>query len=97
MVETPDGLAKLQSGEMQVSEHEYLKLTREEFNRLPEYSWSLPTGTTIGKRWRREQVWDEEGQKKSRWWVGEYIVDPDPKMVGIKWYRVLIERDGMFV
>lgn len=82
---------------MSETKHEYLKLTREQFNELPEYSRSIPTGTTIGKRWRREHQWYENGELKSRWWVGEYIVDPDPTMVGIKWYKVLLERDGMYV
>ena len=30
-----------------------VRLTRREFDRLYEYSDTLPTGTTIGKRWKR--------------------------------------------
>lgn len=29
------------------------RMTQETFSRLPEYSASLPTGTTLGKKWRR--------------------------------------------
>lgn len=32
---------------------EVIELTRAEFDALPEYSCSLPTGTTLGKRWRK--------------------------------------------
>jgi hypothetical protein len=32
-----------------------LRLTWAEFKLLPEYSHSLPTGATAGKRWRRHQ------------------------------------------
>lgn len=59
---------------------EYLVMSNEELMKLPEYSCSVPTGTTIGKRWRR---WTIEGT----WIVGEYAVDPDPKMVQIRWYK----------
>lgn len=61
-----------------------LVLTNEQLMKLPEYSSSIPTGTTIGKRWRR---WT--GQV---WIVGEYIpAEPDHRgqeMVGIKWHRI---------
>ena len=30
-----------------------VEISREELARLPEYSCSLPTGTTVGRRWRR--------------------------------------------
>lgn len=44
---------------------------------LPEYSFSLPTGTTIGKRWR--------ALRGNRWWIGEYVPSEKPGHVGIVW------------
>lgn len=61
------------------SHWEALVLTCEQLMALPEYSTSVPTGQTIGKRWRR---WTSGG-----WIVGEYQLDPDPKFVQIKWYK----------
>lgn len=57
-------------------------ITRKKLAELPEYSTSVPTGTTIGKRWRR----DVDGQ----WMIGEYVRLPDDSAfllthVGIKW------------
>lgn len=43
-------------------------LSRDDFNKLPEYSCSLPTGTTTGKRWKRKVV-DAKG---TQWIMGEY-------------------------
>ena len=48
---------------------------------MPEYSLTLPTGTTIGKVWRSRF-------KKSGWIVGMYVEAPDPNMVGILWFGV---------
>ena len=56
-----------------------LRLTASEFAALPDYSCSLPTGTTIGKRWRRldgshDRRFIASGGKP-RWIVGEYTRD----------------------
>ena len=34
-------------------------ISREELAKLPEYSCSIPTGTTVGKRWRRDTHFNE--------------------------------------
>lgn len=67
-------------------------ISRKELFDLGEYSCSLPTGTTIGKRWRRDvhayrrrpdgTYFPDEIHE---WKIGEYTEDPDPAMVGIKW------------
>jgi len=62
-------------------------LTAAEFDELPEYSCSLPTGTTIGKKWKRKKVYTDESKG---WLMGEYIPDADPKMVRIRWREVVI-------
>lgn len=41
---------------MLVAGYPLLRMTRREFDGLLEYSSSLPTGTTIGKRWRRNDL-----------------------------------------
>lgn len=67
-------------------------LTETEFDELPEYSLSLPTGTFIGKKWRCDHSVRHLGADHD-WWMGEYVEDPDPKMVGIKWRKIaIVER-----
>jgi len=51
-----------------------------EFDSMPEYNTTLPTGTTCGKVWRRYTK------------VGMYIPDEDPKMIGILWFDVCIRQ-----
>lgn len=55
------------------------------FMALYEYSTTLPTGQRIGKRWRR--------RTRDGWLMGEYVDDPDPKKIGIRWRSVLLLRD----
>lgn len=63
-----------------------------DFMDLGEYSASLPTGTTPGKRWKRKM------RGFGNWWMGEYLDDiqPDPRgerfgqTIGIRWRRILI-------
>lgn len=67
-----------------------IKLTQVELDKLPEYSCSLPTGTTVGKRWKRDAN-AYQGLSKgtlSAWWIGEYVDHPNPAMVNITWTRV---------
>jgi hypothetical protein len=60
-----------------------------DFAALPDYSCSLPTGTTIGKRWKRRRDYHDVDRG---WVMGEYIEDPDPKLVGIVWRDLEIVR-----
>ena len=53
-----------------------------ELENLLEYSTTLPTGTTIGKRWRRAL---RPRADVTEWWIGAYVEHPDPKLVGIEW------------
>jgi hypothetical protein len=70
-------------------------LAREELADLPEYSCSIPTGTTPGKRWkrdanayRRDLPWPGHVPD---WLLGEYVEIPgDPDHVGIRWRTVCI-------
>lgn len=60
-------------------------LTEPEFEALLEYSTSLPTGTSVSKRWKRAVP----PNAPVEWWMGEYVPHADPKMVGIKWYMIV--------
>jgi hypothetical protein len=65
-----------------------VSITREELEALPEYSCSIPTGTTIGKRWRRDVAFNDPNPKASRdWMIAEYIdcACRTNKRIGISW------------
>lgn len=77
-------------------------LTRAEFNALLEYSTSLPTGTTVGKRWKRNKAVTLRTTGLSRvdrddWWMGEYVEETQEPWksqgyVGIKWRKIEIKE-----
>jgi hypothetical protein len=73
-----------------------VKMSVAEFDALLEYSTTLPTGTTIGKKWKRHIL---SGLNRGEWWLGEYVPDPsgDPGRVGILWKKIetptLIEEE----
>lgn len=69
---------------------ETIILTKQEFDELPEYSCSMPTGTTIGKKWKRNRFafdpsyYDPRtGNSIDEWYLHEYTQHVNPKMVGI--------------
>lgn len=66
-----------------VLEPERALLSRQAFDLLLEYSLTLPTGKYLGKVWKRKKSEDE-------WVLGEYVADPDPKMVGIVWREIVL-------
>ena len=53
------------------------------FDRLMDYSCSVPTGTTFGKWWKRESP-----RGSGRWLLGVYGPDDDPTMAKIHWRRL---------
>jgi len=81
-----------------------LKIPRNEFDRMFEYSTTVPTGTRIGKRWRRNLTAVGKAVQHldffngsiiwepDFWIVGEYAEcdPPNPKEVRILWYNVEI-------
>lgn len=73
-----------------------LVLPLHEFQRMNEYSTSLPTETTPGKRWRKHcaAYWPAFIRLggKPRWIIGEYDPQGDPKAkeIGINWYRPVV-------
>lgn len=70
-----------------------VRLSTPQFEEMPEYSCSLPTGTTIGKRWKRNLNFGT--REKAVWWMGEYVEDPEPGRVGIEWKEIEI-YDSLF-
>lgn len=62
-----------------------LRITMQEFKRLPEYSATSPTGVTPGKRWRRHNgAYDQAFLRaggKSRWVICEYQEAPDDYII----------------
>jgi hypothetical protein len=79
------------------AEKRTIKLTRAEFRDLKNYSHSMPTGTTIGKRWKRQLASPEEtdlepllaGQSPvERWLMGEYYDIGSDTRTGIRWSHI---------
>lgn len=57
----------------------------EDFQALPDYSASIPTGTTIGKRWKRRKDYHDESKG---WRLGEYVGHLNPDLVAIRWRTI---------
>jgi hypothetical protein len=85
---------------------ETFTLTRKEFDDLLEYSCTLPTGTTIGKRWKRDvnsrsqfrlsKIEETEMQILGpEWWMGEYAEcePPEADKVAIIWRKIAIKEE----
>jgi hypothetical protein len=65
-----------------------IRLTTDQIKQLYEYSSSLPTGTTIGKTWKRRNY----ALGYPTFWLGEYVELGETKdEVGIIW-RLIIEN-----
>jgi len=67
-------------------------MIQKELNKYAEYSCSLPTGQSLGKKWVRNQSFllpaDHPKKHIGDWWLGEYVPDPDPKMIGVRWVPI---------
>lgn len=71
-------------------------LTYKEWEALPTYTCSEPTGLTIGRRWKRaytgrgssfhDTPWSE------RWWLCEVFPDPDPAYVQTRRREIHVPR-----
>lgn len=73
-----------------------VSLTIIEFDALLEYSTTLPTGTTLGKKWKCRRPYRDDG-KPPNWYLGEYVEDPDPEFrakgcVGIVWKKIEVTK-----
>ena len=54
----------------------------EALKRMDEYSCSLPTLTTIGKRWRCATKYTGP---RTEWKIATFVEHPNPERVGIEW------------
>lgn len=61
-----------------------LLISQEDFNRLPEYSLSVPTGAILGKRWKRRK---HSTAECNEFYIGEYVRSNEPGYLDIKWYE----------
>lgn len=73
------------------------KMSRREFDELPEYSCTLPTGTTIGKKWKRREPYGADPDTAT-WYLGTYVdigTNASPiareTKIGIEWWEIEIE------
>jgi len=64
-----------------------VSLTKSEFEKLPDYSCSLPTGATIGKQWKRRNDYYDESKG---WTRGTYSRRIDAETVAITWEKIWI-------
>ncbi len=77
-----------------MAERNTIRLFLWELESMPEYSCSLPSGQTFWKMWRRNMYASRRGpHREPRWVVGQYTPHPDPKTVGIRWFKVHL-REG---
>lgn len=63
---------------------ETVRVSQAEFDQLLEYNSSYPTGTTIGKRWKR--------QVGNGYHLCEFVEHEDPRLVGIKYAKLLVNE-----
>lgn len=61
--------------------------TQRDFNDLSEYSTSLPTGTTVGKQWKRD---NNHHRTNHDWNLCTYVDIGSEDRIGIRWQKLLI-------
>jgi len=59
-------------------------LTKKQFDELLEYSCSLPTGTTIGKQWKKGVPYNNP----KTWYLCEYVKHEGESKVGITYKKI---------
>lgn len=68
-------------------------LTAGQIRLLHEYSTTLPTGTTIGKIWKRRNY----NAGMPTWWLGEYVEHWDPGFIGMVWRDIIEDPLDTFI
>lgn len=91
-VVAPRGSVTHELAQEQRRERLTLYLFAWELESMPEYSTTLPTGTTVGKLWKRN-LNVHHRRAEPRWLVCMYGPDSDPKMVAI-WHAEVVLRHG---
>lgn len=72
---------------MIITDDTHAMMSQADFDALPEYSCSNPSGVFFGKRWKRGEPYR---LPRTAWYMGEYIPAADPKLAGIRFLRILI-------
>lgn len=67
-----------------------LWIKESEMRELGQYNATLPTGTTIGKRWIKAKPRHPKFLDLQQFWICEYVPDPEPNMVGIKYWTPIV-------
>jgi len=72
-----------------------VEMTVQQVRELPEYSSTLPTGTTIGKQWKRHEPYRrpdtcQSDGKCGHWFLGEYVPVNMKGHVGIDWKQIVV-------
>lgn len=65
-----------------------------EVEELLDYSCSIPTGTTIGKRWKRLEPYVIPKRGAQCRYLGEYVDIGDPERVGIRWAPLITATEA---
>lgn len=67
-------------------------MTKVDFDALLNYSTTLPTGTFIGKRWKRNLPKQDETKWifSDKWLMGEFAPNPDGENVDILWREIVV-------
>ena len=63
-----------------------IRLYRYELEALPEYSCTMPSGTTEWKMWRCNESFGT--QRPASWIVGQYVPHKDPTKIGIRVFQI---------
>ena len=71
----------------QASAPQPIYITQGMFDKLLEYSCSLPTGTALGKVWKCRRPYKGDNPI---WYLGRYVEHQDPLLVAIEWRLVEI-------
>lgn len=65
-------------------------LSEKDFDALDDYSCSIPTGTYVGKRWKRRHPYVHYPDVVPTWTMGEYYEYGDHGRVGINWRPIVV-------
>lgn len=67
-----------------------IMLSIKEFESLPDYSCSLPSGTIVGKRWRRRIPYRTDQPGPYEFYLAEYVESKLPGQIGITWTKIIL-------
>lgn len=65
------------------------RMSKAAFDSLPEYNTTLPTGTRVGKTWKRRVP--SSGEIHT-WMIGEYVKSAKVGFVDIDWRWIEVEE-----